>query len=284
MATPRSAAAVILYRYAPDIQVFWVRRAPQMMFQGGFHAFPGGQLDPNEDARVCAARELEEEVGVKVDPSTLLDVGRWVTPAFAPRRFDTVFFLTVCPEGQQPRIVTGEHDLGEWVRPNDAIERWIEGEILMAPPILHALRHLSDGLDDIERRMKSVPHALGEPSPDIEMRPGITMVPVRTPTLPPATHTNCYLIGGDEVIVIDPASPYEEEQQLLDRVIERRRCRIREIWLTHLHRDHVSGANHLREKWKARIAAHPITKQDLAGFIDEDRTFGENERLQLDGK
>jgi glyoxylase-like metal-dependent hydrolase (beta-lactamase superfamily II)/8-oxo-dGTP pyrophosphatase MutT (NUDIX family) len=284
MTTLRSAAAVILYRYAPDLEVFWVRRGSSMMFQGGFQAFPGGQLDPNEDARVCAARELEEEVGVKVDPATLIDVGRWVTPAFAPRRFDTCFFLGECPAGQEARVMTGEHDLGEWIRPSDAIEQWIEGEILMATPILHALRILADGLHDIERRMKSVPHALGEPSPDIETRPGITMVPVRTPTLPPATHTNCYLIGGEEVIVIDPASPYEEEQQLLDRVIERRRCRIREIWLTHLHRDHVSGANHLRERWGVKIAAHPITKKDLAGFVNVDRTFEENENLQLDGR
>jgi flavorubredoxin len=48
------------------------------------------------------------------------------------------------------------------------------------------------------------------------MRPGIVLVPLRTPTLPPATHTNCYIVGGDEVIVIDPASPYEEEQILLE--------------------------------------------------------------------
>ena len=70
-----------------------MRRAPQMSFQGGFHAFPGGQLDPDEDAKVCAARELLEETGARVDPDTFIEVGRWLTPAFAPRRFDTCFFL-----------------------------------------------------------------------------------------------------------------------------------------------------------------------------------------------
>ena len=254
------------------------------MFQGGFHAFPGGQLDPNEDARICAARELDEEVGVKVDPSSLLDVGRWVTPAFAPRRFDTCFFLAACPSGQEARVMTGEHDSAEWIRPADALERWIEGEILMAPPIIHALRCLSDGLTDIAQRMKAVPWANGNPTPDIEMRTGMVMVPVRTPTLPPATHTNCYIIGGSEVIVVDPASPYEEEQALLDQVLERRGCRIREIWLTHLHRDHVSGANHLRERWGVGIAAHPITADDLYGFVNVDRTFDEGEHVELPGR
>ena len=253
-----------------------------MMFQGGFYAFPGGQLDPNEDSKVCAARELFEEVGVRVDASTLIDVGRWVTPAFAPRRFNTCFFLAKCPAGEEARVMTGEHDISEWIRPRDAVAKWMEGQILMAPPVLHALRSLADGLDGVEARMKAVTWAHGETIPEIEMRPGIVLVPVRTPTLPPATHTNCYVIGGDEVVVIDPASPYPEEQALLDRILERRN--VREIWLTHLHGDHVSGANHLKARLGVKIAAHPITARDLEGFVDVDRTFEENERLELPGK
>jgi glyoxylase-like metal-dependent hydrolase (beta-lactamase superfamily II) len=253
-----------------------------MVFQGGFHAFPGGQLDPNEDAKVCASRELLEETGAHIDPEALIDVGRWVTPAFAPRRFDTCFFLGKCPPGEQSHVATAEHDLGEWIRPADAVARWMEGGILMAPPVLHALRCLSAGLDGIEARMKGNPWAQGEPIPEIEMKPGIVLVPLRTPTLPPATHTNCYVIGGDEVVVIDPASPYEEEQALLDRVLEKRN--VREIWLTHLHRDHVSGANHLRKRLGVRVVAHPVTAKDLEGVVEVDRTFRENEWLELAGK
>jgi len=281
MASPRSAAAVILVREVPELEVFWVRRAPHMMFQGGFHAFPGGQLDAGEDAKVCAARELFEEVGVRVDPATLIDVGRWVTPAFAPRRFDTAFYLAKCPSGEEARVVTGEHDFGEWIRPADAVAKWMDGQILMATPVLYALRCLAKGLNDIEQRMKAVPCARGEAITEIEMRPGIVLVPVRTPTLPPATHTNCYVIGGDEVVVIDPASPYAEEQEMLDRVLEKRN--IKEIWLTHLHRDHVSGANHLKKKRGVRIAAHAITANDLDGVVEVDRTFEEDERLDLAG-
>ena len=274
MAQLKSAAAVVLVREKPQLEVFWVRRSANRVFQGGFYAFPGGQLDPSEDDRVCAARELLEETGVRVDPASLIDIGRWVTPAFAPRRFDTRFFMTRCPDGQEPKVVTGEHDLGEWIRPGDAIVKWQEGQILSSPPVLHTLKCLEQNLP--------LPWEHEESPSEIEMRAGIVLVPVRTPTLPPATHTNCYVIGGDEVVVIDPASPYEEEQALLDRVLEKRK--IREIWLTHLHRDHVSGANHLKQKRGVKIAAHPITKRDLQGFVDVDRTFGENERLELVGK
>jgi glyoxylase-like metal-dependent hydrolase (beta-lactamase superfamily II) len=253
-----------------------------MIFQGGFHAFPGGQLDPDEDAKICAARELLEETGARIDPGAFIDVGRWVTPAFAPRRFDTCFFLAKCPPTEQPHVATAEHDLGEWIQPDDAVARWMEGQILMAPPVLHALRCLSAGLDGIHERMKANPWARGEPIPEIEMRPGIVLVPLRTPTLPPATHTNCYVVGGDHVVVIDPASPYEEEQALLDRVLEKRN--VREIWLTHLHRDHVGGANHLRKSRGVPVVAHPVTAKDLDGVVHIDRTFEENERLELAGK
>jgi ribonuclease/clavin/mitogillin len=269
-------------REAPALEVFWVRRAPHMAFQAGFHAFPGGKLDPGEDVKVCAVRELFEETGVRIAPQSLIDAGRWLTPSFAPQRFDTSFFLAKCPEHEQPGVVSEEHDLGEWIRPAAAMAQWMVGKALMAAPVLHALRCLSEGLSGIETRMKASPWAHGEPIPEIEARPGIVLVPVRTPTLPPATHTNCYVVGGEEVVVIDPASPYEEEQALLDRVLAKRN--VREIWLTHLHRDHVGGANHLKKRLGVKIAAHSITARDLEGVIDVDRTFSENERLELEGK
>ena len=47
---------------------------------------------------------------------------------------------------------------------------------------------------------------------------------VRTPTLPPATHTNVYAVGAADaprrVAVVDPASPWTEEQAALDGWLE----------------------------------------------------------------
>ena len=139
-----------------------------MMFQGGFFAFPGGQLDPDEDARVCAARELFEEIGVRVDPKTLMDVGRWVTPAFSPRRFDTRFFLAECPAGEEPRLTSDEHDAGEWIPPKDAVAKWMKGRILAAPSVTYALRCLVEGLDDIQKRMTAHPWANGDAIEEVD--------------------------------------------------------------------------------------------------------------------
>jgi len=257
-----------------------------MRFMGAHYAFPGGQAEPGEELVNCAARELSEEVGVRVDPAELLPVGRWVTPAFNPRRFDTCFFLAGCPDGQEPRCDTPELDLGEWVEPGAALRKWEEGSIMMAPPIRHAMKTLADGLDDIQRRMTSDPSARGGEIPAIEMRKGIVLVPVRTPTLPPATHTNCYVVGGNELIVIDPASPYPEERELLDSVLEQMTAegrRIREIWLTHRHSDHISGANHLRERWDVPIAAHEITAQEIFGIVEVDRFLSDGDVVDLVG-
>ena len=79
--TPKDAAAVILLRQDTDPdnpEVFWVQRSEKLAFLGGFHAFPGGQIDatdaeadvrnaPNPETAAMisgAARELFEELGV----------------------------------------------------------------------------------------------------------------------------------------------------------------------------------------------------------------------------
>jgi len=251
-----------------------------MAFQPGFYAFPGGKLDPDEDDRVCAARELFEETGARVDPATLVDVGRWVTPAFAPRRFDTCFFLARCPEGEDPHVASDEHDVGEWIEPGVALERWMNGEILAANPVMHAVRCLAEGLTDIEMRLKASPWANGEPSTEIEMRPGIVLVPLRTPTLPPATHTNVYVLGNSDLVVVDPGSPDDAETDKLKAFLDGLRAdgfKPRATILTHHHGDHVGGVKRLG----LPVWCHPVTAQKLG--ITADRELKDGEVLEIGG-
>ncbi len=78
----------------------------------------------------------------------------------------------------------------------------------------------------------------------------IEVFPVRTPTIPPATHTNCHLIGG---VVIDPASPDADEQERLFRWLDGRCTR---ILLTHHHADHIGGVADLAARTGAPVLAH----------------------------
>lgn len=95
---------------------------------------------------------------------------------------------------------------------------------------------------------------------------GVSVVPVRTPTLPPATHTNAYVLGEHRVTIVDPASPWEDQQALLAGALAG--LQVERILLTHHHIDHSSGAEDLRRRTGAPIYAHPDTAARLSFPID----------------
>jgi glyoxylase-like metal-dependent hydrolase (beta-lactamase superfamily II) len=116
----------------------------------------------------------------------------------------------------------------------------------------------------------------------LEAAPWIRIVPVRTPTLPPATHTNVYLVGEARLVAIDPASPWPDEQAALDAVVDglaAAGARVDLVFLTHHHVDHVSGARHLAERLGVGVAAHPRTAERVAGRVDVTRLVDDGERL-----
>ncbi len=248
----------------------------------------------------CAARELSEELGVSLvrredqalDARDFQFVGRWVTPAFSPRRFDTWFFLVRCPPEQeaieQLEEQTSELTAGEWTSARSALERWQEAEVLLAPPVLHAVRTLAAGWnDDLIARFLRVPEAHRTPVRRIEFLPDLICFPLRTPTKPPATHTNCFIIGGRDLLVIDPASPVEEEQQALSALLSELQAegrRVREIVLTHHHPDHTGGVEVLRERLNVPVAAHRHTADALRGAIRVDHLFDDGDVLDLGGE
>ncbi|MEJ7617076.1 MAG: MBL fold metallo-hydrolase [Pyrinomonadaceae bacterium] len=286
--------------------------------------------DPERAAMIaCAARELFEELGVMTargaakftsgQRASLLDdlqsgrmtfpvllahyglhldavdftfIGRWVTPPFSARRFDTWFFMVECPPKQEPAITDdGELEAGQWIEAGAALARWERGEILTVPPVLHALETLTGGLTpDVVERFLSVAHARREAARRIEFVPGFICFPLRTPTAPPATHTNCYIVGERELIVIDPASPDSNEQLALANCLDelrRANRRVREIILTHHHPDHIGGVAalqaHLGEH--VPVAAHRLTAEALAERADfrVTRHIEDNELIHLDG-
>jgi ribonuclease/clavin/mitogillin len=251
-------------------------------------------LDDLESRRMTWP-QLLVHYGLRLDADDFTFVGRWVTPPFAPRRFDTWFFLSSCPAKQEPRVTSdSELESGEWIAAHEAYERWQHSEIIVVPPVLHAMETLSHGLgDDLVARFLSVPEAHRAVVMRMEFHPNYICFPVRTPTKPPATHTNCYLIySSKEILIVDPGSPYEEEQQALaeciDQLLAEGRA-VREIVLTHVHPDHIAGVNALNDYLASRhggripVAAHRLTAESSKGQFPVDRFIEDDEMLTLDG-
>lgn len=90
---------------------------------------------------------LLRDRSVELDADLLAPWSRWVTPDFAPRRFDAYFFVAALPEGQQPRWIDGEADLAEWVPVRRAVAEFDAGTLPMLPPTIETLRDLAEHAD-----------------------------------------------------------------------------------------------------------------------------------------
>jgi len=125
------------------------------------------------------------------------------------------------------------------------------------------------GVDALYEQVRTVtPVAVSDALPKlVQVAPGIRVLALRTPTLPPAAHTNVYLVGpaGGPVMAVDPGSPWPDQQAALDEVLATEQ--LVRVLLTHHHGDHVGGARALADRWNVPIAAHANTAQRLRGRV-----------------
>jgi len=152
------AATVVLVRDGNcELEVLMIHRGADTAF-GGMWAFPGGVIesddvpngtepDPLPAARAAAARETHEEVGLHVEPETLVWWSHWLPPvnSLSAKRFSTWFFLAPAHDGHADEHVgvDGEEVHGhQWLAPSVALGLQERGEILLAPPTYVTLQQL----------------------------------------------------------------------------------------------------------------------------------------------
>jgi len=116
--------------------------------------------------------------------------------------------------------------------------------------------------------------------------PTIDFLAVRTPTLPPATHTNAFLVGTGQAVLVEPATPYQDEQDVMVDWVDSARAQGVEpiaILATHHHPDHVGGAIALCDRLGLPLWGHAKTAERLSGIVGLDRLLEDGERIELRG-
>jgi 8-oxo-dGTP pyrophosphatase MutT (NUDIX family) len=149
-AVPRLAATVLLLR--TPYEVYLIQRAATMAFAAGMYAFPGGSAEPGDAGPAdTAVREVREETGVVLAVEALVPWGRWITPEFEPRRYDTYFYLARLPSGQGTHRLGDEASLDLWLPPAATTD------LPMLPPTRMMLADLAR-YDSIEAAFDAAAH------------------------------------------------------------------------------------------------------------------------------
>ena len=228
------------------------------------------------------------------NPAGFRLITRRTTPPLAPMRFDNRFFhLHAGTSPPEPSLSAerSEFDAILWLRPIDALAAWEVCDMRIPPPQITLLRDLAAGLADHEGDMQAVADSLASDPPTgehlIEFAPGVECVPLETQTLPPATHTNCYILGerGGEHIVVDPAARDAAGLAYLERRVraaEEAGGRIVATVFTHRHPDHIGDLEGLASIYRAPIWAS-VETHEVIPECETDSVLSDGDELVLKG-
>lgn len=251
-----------------------------------------GRLEAHRSALLAKSVRFAEVLAterVALAAEDFPEAGRWITPPFAPQRYDARLFLVELPASQEPQVwpQAGELAGGGLIAPDAALARWRDGQALLHPPNLHALNVMAS-FETVEAalvRLRTPPHCPGHVAQRIEFQQGVRLLPLRTPTLPPATHTNCYLLGNRELVVVDPGAPDESEQAVLAEYLAGLRAEgmtIVAVVATHRHQDHVSGVTAVARRFGLPVWAHAQTASAVPFPVA--RALADGEEIVLAGE
>jgi 8-oxo-dGTP pyrophosphatase MutT (NUDIX family) len=151
MATTQAipSATLILLKDGPQgLETLLLRRHSSAKFLPGVWVFPGGGVEPADEAhneldtaRQAAVRETIEEAGVSIAPDALVPISQWITPVGAPKRFSTWFFIA--PANTDNVKVDGEEiEEAQWLSLGVLVQKHRAGQLNVLPPTLVSIQRL----------------------------------------------------------------------------------------------------------------------------------------------
>jgi glyoxylase-like metal-dependent hydrolase (beta-lactamase superfamily II) len=128
--------------------------------------------------------------------------------------------------------------------------------------------------------VSEIVETLEEPRPIVygvasALSPMVRRIVCENPSSMTGPGTNTYLVGIDEIAVIDPGP---DDRRHLDAIAGCGGDRIRWILLTHTHEDHSPGAAGLKARTGADILAHSVPDRD--GAVPIDGTLGDGDVIE----
>jgi 8-oxo-dGTP pyrophosphatase MutT (NUDIX family) len=113
--------------------------------------------------------DLLARYGFELDATALLPFARWVPKFHAVRRFDTLFFVARCPEGDwQPRVIEGECAGAAWMSAAELLEREARGEARLIFPTRRNLERLAQHSSFEDIRADALAHPIEPVTPWVE--------------------------------------------------------------------------------------------------------------------
>jgi len=117
--------------------------------------------------------DLLREHALQLDFAALTPFARWVPKFHAVRRFDTLFYIARCPEGEwDPQVIEGECTAAAWLSAAELLERDSRGDARLIFPTRRNLERLAQHSSFEEIRADAVAHEIEPVTPWVEERDG----------------------------------------------------------------------------------------------------------------
>ena len=111
--------------------------------------------------------------GFRIEGDAVTPFARWIPKFHAVRRFDTLFFVALCPDGEwEPQVIEGECSGAAWLSAAEVLERDRRGESRLIFPTRRTLERLAQHSSFAAIRADALAHPIEPVTPWVEERDG----------------------------------------------------------------------------------------------------------------